>query len=470
MQGRLVGALLLAVAGASQVVTCPAGANCTAILQSAIDAGGDMIVSGAFSVLPIALRRSDQTITFAAGSSVVALPGAFHDTSSCLFSMDAQENVTILGYGASWAMHRSDYNNSAEYAHSEHRHALSIISSVGVTVRGLHISETGGDGVYLVNSKTVEVRDVTTEGAYRNGFSLIAGSDVLVAGCRFLRTAGTAPEAGIDIEPNNVKPGRRPEQLAGIVFEDIECRHNLGCGLSFSLGKLTAADVLNISVSGLVVEGAVGQAPAEQLAYNVGILVNGEPHPNATNPGELLLNNASVTNTAQPGLEVYGKLAAGAKTTVRGLRLDGVAVAPTVRWGGQNVPILLHQSKPDLGIGGIFFDDLVVSDSLARPFLKCDSCDSRGNATGITGSAAVHNPHHGDVGCSADWGHYPQHVDLQVDCNNASSSSSSAAEKVSEVPSTRTSAPRQRLRMIVPMYMQPGEYDRAQNHTYNSVF
>ena len=77
---------------------------------------------------------------------------------------------------------------------------------------------------------------------------------LLVAGCRFLRTAGTAPEAGIDIEPNTVKPGRAPEKLQNITFEDIECRQNLGCGLSFSLSKLAMAYSPSISVNGLVIE------------------------------------------------------------------------------------------------------------------------------------------------------------------------------------------------------------------------
>jgi hypothetical protein len=348
-------------------VTCGAGANCTAILQSAIDAGSDLTVSGTFVVLPIFLRRNHQTITFTAGSRLVAQQGAFKGTSDCLFSMDAVENVTILGYGASWAMHRQDYNNSAGYSHSEHRHALSVISSTEVRVLGLHISETGGDGVYIYNSYTIEVRDVTTDGAYRNGLSLISGGNVLVSGCRFLRTAGTPPEAGIDIEPNRVKPGRAPEKLANIVFEDIECRQNLGCGLSLSLGKLAMAYSPSISVNGLVVEGAAGMGfSSERLAYNIGVLIDGKVEPNVSSPGTLLFNNVSVTKTSQPGVEIYGKLSTGAETILRDVRLDGVALGQSVRWGGPNAPILFHQSAPNSPIGGVVFDGCLVTDTKAR--------------------------------------------------------------------------------------------------------
>ena len=137
---------------------------------------------GNFTVLPILLRSSGQTITFAPGSWVTAQPGAFHGLNDCLFSADGVENLTIIGYGATWAMRRRDYNDTAKYEHSEWRHALSIMSSDTVSVRGVHIAETGGDGVYLALVRSVELRDVTTDGAYRNGLSIISASQLLVMG------------------------------------------------------------------------------------------------------------------------------------------------------------------------------------------------------------------------------------------------------------------------------------------------
>ena len=392
--------LHLAAAAGTRVVTCPSGANCTAILQSAIDAGGDFTVAGCFTVLPIFLRSNSQTITFEAGSSVVAHPGAFHASDACLFTVHAAKDVTIVGNGARWTMQRRDYNNTAKYAHSEHRHALSIMSSTTIAVRDVRIYETGGDGIYIALSSNVEIRNVTTDGAYRNGLSLISASNVLVTGSRFLRTAGTAPEAGIDIEPNHAKPGHRPEELVKIVFQNNEARENLGCGLSISDSKLTAAGALDIVVDGMAIEGAAGLHYTDaQLEFNIGILIGGVKQPNATRPGSILLNNVSITNTAQPGLEVFGKLVNGAKTTVQNLRLDRVATASAVRWGGQNVPILLHQSAPSV-VGGIAVDTCEIVDTKARPFLRCDSCDSRGSATNISGNFVVRNPH----GCTMSLG------------------------------------------------------------------
>ena len=350
-------AALRSLAVASTIVTCPAGANCTAILQSAIDAGGDFTVAGNFTVLPIFLRSSGQTITFAPGSSVVAQAGAFHGLGDCLFSADGVEELTIIGYGATWAMRRHDYNGSSAYNHSEWRHALSIMSSDSIVVRGLHISETGGDGVYLALVSSVELRDVTTDGAYRNGLSIISASGLVVAGCRFLNTAGTPPQAGIDIEPNHVKPGRRPERLERVVLRDIEARRNLGAGLSFSISKLTGADALDIVVDGAVIEGAAEtQAGADALLYNIGVYVGGKSSPNASSPGRIRVRNVTVTDTAQPGLEVFGKMVDGAVVTLERLRLERVARSPAVRWGGLNVPVLLHESSGGDRVGGLLFD------------------------------------------------------------------------------------------------------------------
>ena len=86
----------------SREVSCAAGDNCTTVLQAAIDAGGDLTVTGTFTVLPIWLRSSDQTLTFAPGSLVIAQRGAYHADADHMFNADGAHNVTINGYGARW--------------------------------------------------------------------------------------------------------------------------------------------------------------------------------------------------------------------------------------------------------------------------------------------------------------------------------------------------------------------------------
>ena len=191
-----------------------------------------------------------------------------------------------------------DFNPAASEAYLLHSTDPSNLLSVlknGLNERfsGTSAGTAFGDGVYLALVSSVELRDVTTDGAYRNGLSIISASGLVVAGCRFLNTAGTPPQAGIDIEPNHVKPGRRPERLERVVLRDIEARRNLGAGLSFSISKLTGADALDIVVDGAVIEGAAEtQAGADALLYNIGVYVGGKSSPNASSSDSELPSRA----------------------------------------------------------------------------------------------------------------------------------------------------------------------------------
>ena len=56
-----------------------------------------------------------------------------------MFAVYVTANVTISGYGATWRMRRSDYNDSAKYVHSEGRHGLNLLGTVDTVVEGLRI-------------------------------------------------------------------------------------------------------------------------------------------------------------------------------------------------------------------------------------------------------------------------------------------------------------------------------------------
>lgn len=360
------------------------------------------------------------------------------------------------------------------------RHGLNLVECEGVRVLGLRIARTGGDGLYLYRATNVEVRDVVTDSAYRNGLSVISASDVVVAGCRFLYTSGTAPEAGIDIEPNTPTATQPMYVLSNITFIDIESRYNVGSGITFALGKLGPTAAPSISVTNMVIIGcagagdfcsstlsavtATGAAAATSVGgaasavrgthgsggdvmdYNVGVMVVGRSvlarSRTGWQAGFITMDNITVTNTVQPGLEVETKLPGDMQITLRRCTFENVGRAALVRWGGQNVPLLLHESSAHTTIGGVAFEDCVVNDTQPRPFLKCDSCSSRGHAVNISGSMRVRNPH----GCTLDLGNDPDNTTLRYTCN-----------KTTALPAPPApSAPKTPLGMIVPLYVDPG--------------
>ena len=110
--------------------------------------------------------------------------------------------------------------NASAYTRAEWRHGIWIGDRFGaagtrdITISGLRIESTGGDGVYIEGLKTGSVTNVTTDGCYRNGMSIISAENLLVEDCTFAntgargrwnggetltaRTGGTAPRAGVE--------------------------------------------------------------------------------------------------------------------------------------------------------------------------------------------------------------------------------------------------------------------------------
>ena len=100
---------------------CPDPADCTPTMQAALDSPtAHTVVFSArtWVTQPLHLARNDTTLVFAPGALVLAKAGAFQEAYDCLFACYLARNLTIRGYGATWRMRRSDYNDSAKYAPS----------------------------------------------------------------------------------------------------------------------------------------------------------------------------------------------------------------------------------------------------------------------------------------------------------------------------------------------------------------
>ena len=248
-------------------VACTNETDCPAELQAALHnvAAGHVIVPHSrgqrpWYTRPLLINRSNLVLTLHPGVVIQAVRGAFH--SGVLLKASGAHNLTIRGEGAALRMWRSDYANVSLYKHSEYRMGLSFYYCHNVTVSGLEIAETGGDGVYIEGIIGGDFRNITTDGrqrilrlhrlsfhndpaschllslpdselltcsgAYRNGMSVIHAVDLLVQNCTFRNTGGrgkynggdrltaksggTAPRAGVDVS------------LLSFIFHAVFCR------------------------------------------------------------------------------------------------------------------------------------------------------------------------------------------------------------------------------------------------------
>ena len=83
-------------------------------------------------------------------------------------------------------------------------HGLQILGGRNVTVRDMHVSNCTGDGVCIGGkSYDVAIANIVSTRNRRQGLSVTNCSNIKVYDSEFSYTQGTAPECGIDLEPDD---------------------------------------------------------------------------------------------------------------------------------------------------------------------------------------------------------------------------------------------------------------------------
>lgn len=87
-------------------------------------------------------------------------------------------------------------------------HGIEIVGCTNVHIRGVEVSKCWGDGIYLGRSSAkqsngVTIADCNLHHNRRSNLSITDISNVKVQNCQFNNASGTAPQYGIDIEPNS---------------------------------------------------------------------------------------------------------------------------------------------------------------------------------------------------------------------------------------------------------------------------
>lgn len=126
-------------------------------------------------------------------------------------------------------------------------HGISIRDCCCIHVRNCKIYECSSDGVYIGRlTKTNESANTdihfincTMDNNMRQGVSIISLSNSSFINCNFINTNGKAPEAGIDIEPNNF------EVIRNLHFKD--CKFNGNNGRGFVIDDGHASTITSLS-------------------------------------------------------------------------------------------------------------------------------------------------------------------------------------------------------------------------------
>jgi len=376
--------------------------DATDALQSAINSGATKLIvpnmEKDWIVRPLKLA-SNQEIVFEKGTVIMAKKGEFKGRGDCLFRGMNLENVTLNGYGATFRMRKKDYQSDA-YDKAEWRMTLGLYSCTNIKIYGLTLAESGGDGIYLGVSgdqklcKDIHIKDVVCDSNHRQGISVISAENLLIENCILKNTSGTAPRAGIDLEPNHPT-----EKLKNCTIRNCKMENNEGPGILLYLNPLSAgSDDITILFENCIV------TSEKSSGIVVGAIKDDGPK------GYIEFRNCTIENTAQVGCQIYDKSADRARITFTNCVWKNAAT--NVDNKVTPAPLMIYLRRPQLTqkIGGIDFVNCVVEDSKNRPFLSLIEKESDYGIYDITGTITVRNPH----GIRMDLGSKTQGVTLKA--------------------------------------------------------
>lgn len=303
--------------------------------------------------------RSDLELVFEKGVELQALRGDFLDTNASLISGSNVRNVSVTGQGGVvLRMWKEDYQKPP-YRPAEWRHTFNFHGAEDVTLSGLELRESGGDGIYLGTTagkgcKHITIRDVRCIGHHRQGISIINAENLLVEDCAFTLTRGTAPQAGIDFEPNDPT-----ERLKNCVLRRCVFDQNAASGILFALGRMDASS----EPLSIVIEDCESRGNHTAMFFSM------------RNPagvrGRVDFRRCVFADSTHDPVMFRSKTLPGPLLNFEKCVFRNLAV--TEKEGGP-ISIFSHEGQGD-PLGGIRFDDCVVEDTVARRPLAYDDID-----------------------------------------------------------------------------------------------
>jgi parallel beta-helix repeat protein len=309
------------------------GGDDTNVFQTALNstaANGQTleIPAGNYNINPVTFP-SNSNVFVDSGATVTANPGYADGVSMLAIG---SSNVTITGADATTSIF---HMLKAEYTSGEQRHCMYVAGATNVTISGISCNDSGGDGLYLANSTNVTVEDCIFNNNRRQGSSITGGvNHVYYLRDYFTNTSGTAPQSGIDIEPNDASGF-----LLDINIDDCYTDDNAGDGLMVSTW------LMNSSSQPIGITVLRNHSTGNQRYGYVGI--NSDP---SNAPGAILIQDSFSDQSGSAGAAARFYAANGASLTFQNLTItnshvngpdpdygDSAAV-DIVRGGGGTVP------------------------------------------------------------------------------------------------------------------------------------
>jgi hypothetical protein len=284
--------------------------------------------------------------------------------------------------------------NKSEYAilnNSEYRMSISLWSCNTVSIKGLVIDESGGDGIYIGGNgsdycQNILVEDVQCIKHYRQGMSIANVQNMTVRNSYFANTQGTLPEAGIDIEPYQTT-----QRIVNLKIEDCRFENNGWAGIAMALEFLDSSSIpISIEIKDAVLKN--NSLPTNAYGH-CEIFVSADDF--IPVKGTILFQRCFIEESQYSAF--YSRKTANAfSVKFKDCVFQNVSKLQTQ----YNEPIFLEvpsYTNPSPYLGGLIFDDVFVSYSTNFSFFRVFGWSTLLGIKDITGNFTVVEPNNNSV-------------------------------------------------------------------------
>ncbi len=376
-------------AEASQIKASSFGYNssdATSALVAAFKSNYDTVIvdykSAGWNVGPLRIYDvKNKVIIFESGVVLRAITGRFKDKSAKLLNLTRAVNVTIIGYGAKFKMNKAEYTNYDPQ--TEYRFNLMLQDCANITVKGLTIEESGGDGVYINGNSgknNIVLEDLNVINHSRSGLTVVSVDGLLVKNCSFSGTSGAIVGSGIKFEPDHSE-----YRLLNVRLEDCKSFNNGQAGITFGLRHMNSS---SLPIDVLIKDCYLSNNSIESRNNpKTEILIsNGNNHFQPVK-GLIRFENLLVEN-ARESLVKSRKVATAFKT-------EFVNCIFKIRNGSSTNPILLE--TPAYGtytgpLGGFTFTNTQISYSGTQPCIAIYGSKWMDGLKDVVGGFLIANP------------------------------------------------------------------------------
>lgn len=310
-------------------------------LQTAMQCASDnsvmlIVPDGEYTTSPITIP-SNLIVHFHPSCVINAASG--YTTYQTLFDFSGADNVVFNTNGCSFAMPKSEYTTG------EWRHCFNLESASNIRILGApNISGAGGDGIYINALSDSYIDSPVVTNSRRNNISVISCENVTIYEPTCNGAVGTAPQCGIDIEPN-----APTEKLKGLKIIRPTSINNAGYGISIYLDsfKTGSPDDVDILI----------ESPKTKNNGGIGINVKNVFNPTDSYKGVINISDPYSYSDGFNGIQVYDKGISGPELVITNPTIINPCQASQVYPNYSAISVIDTSTAPT---GGIYIDAAIV--------------------------------------------------------------------------------------------------------------